>query len=73
MSIGTSASGPHFQAYLMDGLARWNQDREDAAVGKTDRRSYNTLTQTAANDLSRKVFGTDLCPGFRTPHKYTGE
>ena len=29
---GTSASDLHYQAYLMEGLARWNQDRATAAV-----------------------------------------
>ena len=29
---GTSASDVHFQAYLLDGLMRWNADRASAGV-----------------------------------------
>lgn len=30
---GTRCSDANFQAYLLDGIARWNQDRADAALG----------------------------------------
>lgn len=35
---GTSASGLHYQAYLMEGLVRWNQARAAAAVDSTPER-----------------------------------
>lgn len=28
--IGTSACAEHFQAYLLEGLVRWNEDRAEA-------------------------------------------
>ncbi|OWF35733.1 hypothetical protein KP79_PYT26070 [Mizuhopecten yessoensis] len=42
---GTSASDLHFQAYLLEGLVRWNEDRANAALdvtaSKQELRSYS--------------------------------
>ncbi|MEQ2163300.1 hypothetical protein GOODEAATRI_028672, partial [Goodea atripinnis] len=38
----TSARDAHFQAYLLEGLMRWNQDRmEEAVRGNSELRTYS--------------------------------
>ena len=44
----------HFQAYLLDGLMRWNADRALAAVSST-----GSLI-TAVNQLSTDVLGKPI-------------
>uniref|UniRef100_A0AAV2MR41 DUF6729 domain-containing protein n=1 Tax=Knipowitschia caucasica TaxID=637954 RepID=A0AAV2MR41_KNICA len=71
---GTSASDAHFQAYLLEGLMRWNQDRMDEAVGgKTDLRTYSSAEREAMDRLSRKVLKTSLDEHYQPPGAYTGE
>ncbi|XP_073714915.1 uncharacterized protein [Misgurnus anguillicaudatus] len=70
---GTLASDTFFQAYLLDGLARWNEDRAVAAT--TDEQqphSYSHLLRHAANILSEEVMGMKISP-YVGPRKYTGE
>ncbi|XP_073727112.1 uncharacterized protein [Misgurnus anguillicaudatus] len=69
---GTLASDTFFQAYLLDGLARWNEDRAVAAT--TDEQqphSYSHLLRHAANILSEEVMGMKISP-YVGPRKYTG-
>nr|CAB3262884.1 uncharacterized protein LOC100184639 [Phallusia mammillata] len=73
---GTSASGANFQAYLLEGITRWNADRRDAAYDWPEPptlRTYNVALQDAANQLSIPVLNKPLLPTFRAPGKYTGE
>ena len=72
---GQSASDMHFQAYLLEGLARWNQDRAEASVSSsaTVLRCYNQSLLNAVNALGEKVMGYKVEPNFRAPGKYTGE
>ncbi|XP_073719234.1 uncharacterized protein [Misgurnus anguillicaudatus] len=70
---GTLASDTFFQAYLLDGLARWNEDRAVAAT--TDEQqphSYSHLLRHAANILAEEVMGMKISP-YVGPRKYTGE
>ncbi|KAK2874526.1 hypothetical protein Q8A67_021679 [Cirrhinus molitorella] len=70
---GTLASDTFFQAYLLDGLAWWNEDRAVAAT--TDEQqphSYNHLLRHAANTLAEEIWGTKIIP-YVGPRKYTGE
>ncbi|XP_071325834.1 uncharacterized protein [Trachinotus anak] len=70
---GTLASDTFFQAYLLDGLARWNEDRAVAAT--TDEQqphSYNHLLHHAANTLAEEVLGKKIIP-YIGPSKYTDE
>lgn len=62
-----------FQAYILDGLARWNEDREDAATsqGKQGYYSYSGHLRHATNVLEEDVLGNKLV-AFTTPHQYTG-
>ncbi|CAM4568632.1 unnamed protein product [Leuciscus chuanchicus] len=70
----TSASDAHFQAYLLEGLMRWNQDRMDEAVrGKTDLRTYSSAEREAMDRLSRKVLKMSLDERYQPPGAYTGE
>ncbi|KAK7944627.1 hypothetical protein WMY93_000355 [Mugilogobius chulae] len=71
---GTSASVAHFQAYLLEGLMRWNEDRMDEAVkaGST-LWTYNSAQREALDRLSRKILGKSLVDNYRPPGAYTGE
>ncbi|RVE55461.1 hypothetical protein OJAV_G00236090 [Oryzias javanicus] len=70
---GTLASDVFFQAYLLDGLARWNEDRAVAATTDDQQPcSYNHLLRHAANSLSGEVLGKEIVP-YTEPRKYTGE
>ena len=64
----------HFQAYLLEGLMRWNDDRmEDAVKGSPSVRSYGSTLREAVDQLSRKVLGTRWDERYRTPGVYTGK
>ncbi|KAH3735369.1 hypothetical protein DPMN_041888 [Dreissena polymorpha] len=68
------ASDVLFQAYLVDGLIRWNEDRGRAATSVTsDHPSYSGLLQHATNTLAVKVLKKKLVPSFTEPRKYTGK
>lgn len=73
--LGTSASDIHFQAYLLDGLMRWNSDRASAAVSSTELgpESYNGLLIHAVNELSEDVLGKKVKPNVQNIGIYTGE
>ncbi|CAM4568810.1 unnamed protein product [Leuciscus chuanchicus] len=71
---GTSASDAHFQAYLLEGLMRWNDDRmEDAIKGVSSIRSYGSAMREAVDQLSQRVFGKPWDERYRPPGAYTGE
>ncbi|XP_070403353.1 uncharacterized protein [Nothobranchius furzeri] len=69
---GTLASDTFFQAYLLDGLARWNEDRSMSAEGRSEPHSYSGLLRHAANQLSQEVLGKS-CVNYTGPQAYTGE
>ena len=73
--LGTSASDIHFQAYLLDGLMRWNSDRASAAVSITELgpESYSGLLIHAVNELSEDVLGKKVKPNVQNIGIYTGE
>ncbi|RXN37609.1 hypothetical protein ROHU_001892 [Labeo rohita] len=72
---GTSANSLNFQLYLLEGLNRWNQDREAAslAVRPPSLLSYSADLVHCVNNLSVKVLGRKLVPSFQPPAVYTGE
>ncbi|KAG1697718.1 hypothetical protein GQR58_005949 [Nymphon striatum] len=70
---GTTASDSYFQAYLLEGLARWNQDTAMTELGAPGPQSYNLRMHHALRKLSNEVRGVDSIPGFNEPRKYTGE
>ena len=67
---GTSANAINFQAFLADGLARWNHAREAAAQEGTIR-TFDLRLQQKVNELSRQLHGI---PSTSTsiPAQYTG-
>lgn len=73
--LGTSASDIHFQAYLLDGLMRWNSDHSSATVSSTELgpESYNGLLIHAVNELSEDVLGKKVKPNVQNIGIYTGE
>ncbi|OWF48228.1 hypothetical protein KP79_PYT01219 [Mizuhopecten yessoensis] len=77
--LGTLANATQYQAYIVDGLARWNQDRAKAATVNTSEQpslqhqhSYSGLLRHTANKLSEEVLGHALTR-YTAPRKYTGE
>ncbi|XP_047187902.1 uncharacterized protein LOC118310714 isoform X2 [Scophthalmus maximus] len=67
------ASDTFFQAYLLDGLVRWNEARAVAATTEGQQpHSYNHLLRHAVNTLAEEVLGKKIIP-YAGPRKYTGE
>ncbi|XP_038072943.1 uncharacterized protein LOC119741264 [Patiria miniata] len=71
---GSTANDLNFQAYLLEGLVRWNEDR---ALAATDTpagvRSYDGLLRQSVNELGQTVFGKNFGGSYTVPQKYTGE
>ncbi|TDG95923.1 hypothetical protein EPR50_G00243810 [Perca flavescens] len=70
----------HFQAFLVDGLTRWNEDRAAAAappvaaeeqVGPLH--SYSGHLKHVLNQKSQRVLGLPMVKDFTKPAEYTGE
>lgn len=63
------------QAYLLEGLSRWNAARtlEALDIQKSGIRSFDAKLQDRANKLSVEVFGLPVCPNYNPPAPYTGE
>ena len=58
----------NFQAYSLEGIVRWNEDRAVAMVeGYAPLRSYDSKLRHSVNKMSRKL------DKLQTPGKYTGE
>ncbi|XP_047208710.1 uncharacterized protein LOC124859879 isoform X2 [Girardinichthys multiradiatus] len=72
---GTSASGCHFQMYLLEGLTRWNADRAQVAVGakKAGTKCYAVQKQQTLFQLTQRLLGETLAETYSKPLKYTGE
>ena len=75
---GTTANAVNFQAYLIEGIVRWNQDRAEAAIAKSGHSNENLRTfdlrlQEKINRLSRSFYGKEFLPYYRPPAVYTGE
>ncbi|KAK7095805.1 hypothetical protein V1264_005170 [Littorina saxatilis] len=71
---GDSAGAVNYQAYLLEGLAHWNQDRAAAALPPTKEPwCYTGLITKGVNQLTNKVLGRKIIPNFKSPLQYTGE
>lgn len=75
---GTTANAVNFQAYLIEGIVRWNQDRAEAAIEKSSNSNENLRTfdlrlQEKIKCLSLSIYGKDFLPYYRPPAVYTGE
>ena len=75
---GTSANAVNFQAYLIEGIVRWNQARAEAAIKNESTKQHNLRTfdlrlQEKVNLLGQSIFGKAVVPFYRPPAVYTGE
>ncbi|XP_059160941.1 uncharacterized protein LOC131944386 [Physella acuta] len=59
----------HFQAYMLEGIVRWNEDWEEAD-GYT---CYDLQLRSTYRAFGQRVFNTDLDPQLQAPREYTGE
>lgn len=76
-SSGTQASAKHFQAFLIDGLVRWNEDRAAAAAPPAEGQeaplhSYSGHLKHVLNQKSQRVLGLQMVKDFTKPAAYTG-
>ena len=65
MLIGTAANDIHFQAFLIEGIVRWNSARAEAATDSstiTVYRSFDTSLQDQLHSLSSRVIGAPIKP-----------
>jgi len=69
-----AANDVHFQAYLLEGIVRWNADREEAAARRStdDSRSFSDQLKAATCQLTRKVLGQSRVD-FQPAKAYTGK
>ncbi|XP_069545914.1 uncharacterized protein [Brachyistius frenatus] len=68
---GTRASPKYFQAFLVDGLVRWNEDR--AAAAQPPLLSYSCHVKHVLNQKSQRVLGLQMVEDLTKPAAYTGE
>ncbi len=75
--LGTAANCVNFQAYLLEGLARWNQLRMTAATdlsrSEQKLRSFDTHLVEMVNRKYTSVFGSALVTSVPKSSRYTGE
>ena len=71
---GTSANAVNFQAYLLDGITRWNAARNQAALhsSNTGIRCFDVKLITKFDSLHKQVHGKALL-SVDLPNKYNGE
>lgn len=65
----------HYQAYLLEGIVRWNEDRAVAAVediGAPRSHTYSSALRHEVNRLNELQYGKDLV-SYQDPGKYTGQ
>ncbi|KAG5834672.1 hypothetical protein ANANG_G00263900 [Anguilla anguilla] len=72
---GDSANALHFQAFLLDGLVRWNENRAAAAVEGPAQPllCYSGHLQHSLNQLSQRVLGQSLVKDHTKPGEYSDE
>ena len=72
---GTSANTVNFQAYLLDGITRWNAARSNAAITSSlgDLRTFDSQLQSQVNSLSESVLKKKVLLTYWPPAEYTVE
>lgn len=65
----------HFQAYLLEGIVRWNEDRAFAALQTSTPRthSYNSELRHEINRVNKIVYGSTFDETYQDPGRFTGE
>lgn len=65
----------HFQAYLLEGVSRWNVECASDAVSinlSSESKTYSGLLCQSVNALSDSILGRKIKPNFPKIGKYTG-
>jgi hypothetical protein len=73
---GSFAGAVNFQAYILDGICRWNSARAAAAVQTPTTetlRTFNLRLQSRVNKLNQSIFGEVVFSRDQPPLSYTGE
>jgi len=72
---GTSASAVNFQAYLLEGLARWNDARKTEAIDASPEplRTFDMRLRQLVNEKSLAIHGKKVLSQSQPPAPYTGE
>lgn len=71
---GTTTSANHFQAFLLEGVMRWNQDRESVAkTGAVKPGTYDRFLKHASNKLHKELWGKPLDENYQDPKKFSGK
>ena len=73
---GSPAGAVNFQAYILDGICRWNSARAAAAVQSPTTetlRTFNSRLQNRVNQLSQSVLGEAVFSCYQSPSSYTSE
>ena len=73
--VETRANDVHFQCYLVEGLARWNDNRALQALQKdapSSLMSHNTAMKAAYQELALELFQQPLHPEGRKVASYIG-
>lgn len=69
------ANDVHFQAYVLDGIVRWNRERSIAAIDSpgSTLRSFDQKLLLKENSLRSTVLHQSTQPAYHAPAAYTGE
>ena len=73
---GTAAGAVNFQAFLIDGITRWNSARATAAIQSSQDdalRTFDIRLQDKVNTLSLAIHRKAVFPLYTPPSRYTGE
>ena len=68
-NLESTANDVHFQAYLLEGLVRWNKAASVLAATTT---TYDNRLIPAINSLSEEVLGKPFDSNYIVSNKYTG-
>ncbi|KAJ8364716.1 hypothetical protein SKAU_G00135470 [Synaphobranchus kaupii] len=70
---GDRANAMHFQAFLLDGLVRWNENCAAVEGPAQPLLCYSGHLQHSLNQLAQEVLGQSLVMDHTKPGEYTGE
>lgn len=72
---GTAANAMNFQAYLLEGLMRWNEARQSDAIDAPPDplRCFDGKMRHLVNEKSLAIHGKKIFPRSQLPSQYTGE
>ena len=77
MVPGTSANAVNFQAFLLDGITRWNSSRSSQAMpistSVTELCTFDVRLQDKVNKLHNSFFGAPVFPNYTLPAVLSGE